>query len=93
MESECKNSFYLNINCDSISIFYISNIKIKPQKDEVLKLEDRFNLNQNLIYNDYDYPRNIIYDFSENIRPYYVQNENVDEDKLEEVEEDILNTM
>jgi len=56
-------------------------------------LEDRFNLNQNLIYNDYDYPRNLIYDFSENIRPYYIQNENIDEEKLNEVEEDILSFM
>lgn len=61
--------------------------------DEVFKQEDRFNLNQNLIYNDYDQPRNLIFDFSENIRPYFTTNENIDQQKLDEAEADILSSM
>jgi hypothetical protein len=30
-----------------------------------------------VIYTESNYPRNIIFDFSENIRPYYLQNEKI----------------
>ncbi len=43
-------------------------------KDETYKQEDLFDLDQTKIYNESNYPRNLIFEFSENIRPYYLKN-------------------
>lgn len=57
--------------------------------DEIFKIEDSFNLNQNVIYNDRDQPRNLLFDYSENIRPYYTQNDKVSKKVAQQIEDDV----
>jgi hypothetical protein len=52
--------------------------------DEISKLEDNFQLNQSMIYNDYGYPRSLLFDYAENIRPYFVENEQIAKKAKEE---------
>lgn len=57
--------------------------------DEMFKTEDKFNIDNSILYNEYYHPRNIIFDFSENIRPYFVNNEKMSDKQKKEVEEEV----
>jgi hypothetical protein len=60
--------------------------------DELMKTQDEesFKLLNNVIYNDYSQPRNLIFDYSENIRPYYIENEKLGKNKKKAIEEEIF---
>ena len=57
--------------------------------DELFKVEDKYNLDQSIIYNDNNQPRNMVFDYSENIRPYYLQNEKLTKKEKTIIEDDV----
>jgi hypothetical protein len=56
--------------------------------DEMFKSEDKFNIDNSVIYNESYQPRNLIFDYSENIRPYYISNEKLTNKQKKEIEDE-----
>ena len=61
--------------------------------DEILKSQaDAFNLNSNIIFDDYNRPRALLFDYSENIRKYYNNNEQISEEDLKGVKDSLISS-
>lgn len=57
--------------------------------DEMFKSEDKFNTDNSVLYDDANYPRNMVFDYSENIRPYFASNEKLSAKKKKEIEDEV----
>jgi hypothetical protein len=61
--------------------------------DEMFKHEDKFKIDHSVLYNDYYHPRNLIFDYSENIRPYFMSNEKLSQKAQQQFEEEAKNNL
>ena len=59
--------------------------------DELFKVEDKFLVDNSVIYDDRLNPRNMIFDYSENIRPYFTSNDKLTSKARKNIEEEVRN--
>ena len=74
-------SHFWNLNVHNLIVTF---------QDEVLKNEKNpFNLNHDLIYDDAQRPRTLLFDYSENIRPYYQTNDKMEDNDIQAIQDQI----